>query len=132
MTDEVNLDQVMARRFDLDQEISLREAQFKESIAPLREELNLCETYIKSTMQQQGLSQLKTDAGMTYFTTKSSVSIVDWDAALAKIQADGLWHFLTKKVSTTAVKEYIEEHKAVPPGVKLEQYQDLSWRRGKA
>ncbi|MHB8388018.1 MAG: hypothetical protein ACYDBH_00385 [Acidobacteriaceae bacterium] len=131
MDTEVNLEIVMARRFDLVEQMAIIQGKHKAELAPLAEEVNLCETFIKDEMNRSGMQQCKTSSGMAFFTTKDSVTVENFDETLAEIREKGLWQLLNKAVNKTAVKEYIEVNKAVPPGVKYDSYKDLSWRRGK-
>lgn len=157
MTDELSLDAVMARRFELVEQQAVIAGRHKTELAPLNEELSLCETFIKDLMNKSGLQQAKTDAGMAFFTTKDSVTVKDmdqvirfmldqapplqrngktvdpdmWKAVLDHIYAHGMWGLLNKAVNKTAAKELIEA-KTPPPGVEYSSYKDLSWRRGKA
>lgn len=157
MTDtaqEVSLDQVMARRFELVEQQAIIANRHKTELAPINEELNLCETYIKDLMNKSGMTQAKTDAGMAYFTTKDSVTVKDmdqvirtivgavpphpnlpessvsWSALVDYFIQHGLWSLLNKAVNKTAVKEMIAANQA-PGGVEYSSYRDLAWRRGK-
>lgn len=130
MTEELTVDTVMTRRFQLADEIDEVSRRHKVELEPLKSELELCETFIKSEMNKGNMQQLKIrDVGMAFFTTKSKCVVEDFEAALAEIKEKGLWHMLTKAVSKEAVKDYIEEYKETPPGVRFEQFKDLSWRR---
>ena len=152
MTEELNLDVVMARRFELVEQQAAIAARHKAELAPYAEELNLCETFIKDHMNKAGLQQAKTDAGMAFFTTKDSVTVRNmdevirfmlaaapapagvtpeqWAASIDHIYAHGMWGLLNKAVNKTAAKELIEAN-TPPPGVEYSSYKDLSWRRGK-
>lgn len=155
MSDEITLDVVMARRFELVEQMGVIAGRHKAELAPLGEELNLCEVFIKDHMNKAGLQQAKTDAGMAFFTTKDSVTVKDMDAAIGfmvdsaavnapadidpgvvrrmldHVKAHGMWGLLNKAVNKTAAKELIEA-KTPPPGVEYSSYKDLGWRRGKA
>jgi len=127
---ELTVDTVMTRRFQLADEIDELSRRHKVELEPLKSELDLCETFIKSEMNKGNMQQLKIrDVGMAFFTTKTKCQVEDFEATLAEIQSKGLWHMLTKAVSKEAVKDYLDEHKVVPPGVRFEQFKDLSWRR---
>ena len=157
MSDEITVDQVMARRFELVEQMDVIAGRHKAELQPLAEELKVCELYIKDTMLKGGLQQIKTDAGMTYFTSKDSVTVKDmdevigfmlhaapiapaiqsagdpqamWDGILAHIQAHGLWGLLNRAVNKTSAKELIEAQ-TPPPGIEYSSYKDLAWRRGK-
>lgn len=149
-------DAVMARRFELGDEIAIIAGRHKAELAPLNEELELCEQFIKAHMLETGAQQFKTAAGhMAFFTTKDSVKVDDMPAVIGHIvdaareqplegveptvmqrvldhvKSYGLWTLLNNAVNKTAAKELIEANKA-PPGVSYSAYKDLSWRRGKA
>ena len=155
MTEEVSLDAVMSRRFELDDEITRIANQQKAALAPLVEELKLCETYIKGELTASGAQSWKssTTGHHTYFTTKDSVTVKDmdgvirfmlaaappadilpdhtlWPAILDHIATHGMWGLLNKAVNKTAAKELIEAQ-TPPPGVEYSAYKDLAWRRGK-
>jgi hypothetical protein len=133
MTDEVTIDDVMTRRFDLAEQIDSLAAEYKTKAAPLNEELELCESFIRTEMIKTGSQNWKsaTTGHATHFTTKSKCQVSDFEATLAEIRAHELWHLLTKAVSKEAVKEYIAEHNTPPPGVTYSEYRDLAWSRGK-
>ena len=131
MTDELSRSEVITRRFELDEQISIIQGRHKLELAPLVEELSMCERFVADSMNKANDQSVKIDGvGMTYFTSKSKCQVRDWDATLAKIQAEGLWHLLTHAVSKEAMKEYIETNKESPPGVEFTTFKDLSWRRG--
>lgn len=133
MADEVTIDDVMTRRFDLAEQLDRLAAEHKAACAPLNAELDLCETFIRTEMLKAGTQNWKsaTTGHSTHFTTKSKCQVQDFEATLAEIRANGLWHLLAKAVSKEAVKEYIDEHKKPPPGVNYSEYRDLAWSRGK-
>lgn len=129
MTD-LTVDTVMTRRFQLADEIDEVSRRHKLELEPLKSELELAEQFIKMEMNNSNMQQLKIrDVGMAFFTTKTKCVVEDFEAALAEIREKGLWHMLTKAVSKESVKDYIEEYKQPPPGVRFEQFKDLSWRR---
>ena len=130
MNDEVNLDEVMARRFDLVEQASIIANRHKAELAPLNEELGMCEAFIKGEMLKSGMQQCKTGAGMAFFTTKDSCSVEDWDAVLAFIQDTGAWQLLNHAINKTAAREMIDAQ-TPPPGIKFDSYKDLAWRKGK-
>jgi hypothetical protein len=159
MTDEVNIDEVMTRRFELADQMDQIVARQKAELAPLSEELALCEAFIKAELLKTGAQQWKSSSTghMTFWTTKDSVTVEDmgqvihrilaespppdtliggsnaggvWEAILTHIQETGLWGLLNKAVNKTAVKEMIEAQQQ-PPGVKYVSFRDLAWRKGK-
>ena len=132
MTDEINLDDVMTRRFDLDEQASILMGKHKLELAPLIEEMKLCESFIKAELLKSGAQQWKSASTghQTFWTTKDSVTVDDWDTVLAYIKANNAYELLNHAVSKTVVKEMIEAQ-TPPPGVKYVSFKDLAWRRGR-
>lgn len=128
---DISIDDVMTRRFALVEEIAIIQGRHKSELEPLNDELNMCEQFIKAEMLKQNMQQVKTGAGMAFFTTKDSVTVDDFDAFIEHIRSSGDWQLLNKAANKTATKEFLETNKAPPPGVKYDSYRDLSWRRGK-
>lgn len=153
---ELTIDTVMTRRFELDEAISVVESRCKAEIAPLAEELSMCENYIRSELLANGTQQWKSanTGHSTHFTTKTRCTVGDmnqvvdcvlsaatplngytpeqWAGVLRHIADHALWIMFTNAVRKETVKEYIETNKAPPPGVNYSEYRDLVWSRGKA
>ena len=89
MSEEVNLDEVMSRRFELDEQITARQLAHKAELLPLVEEMNLCEQFVKSELIKQGAQNwTSTKTGHhTHFMTKDSVTVEDMDAVIDCILA---------------------------------------------
>ncbi len=133
MTDEVSRSEVITRRFELDEQISLIEARHKAELAPLEDEPSLCEKFVADSMNKANEQSVKIDGvGMTFFTTQDSVRVGDWDAVLAYIVENKAYELLNHAVSKSTVKEILEAKNPLPPGVTYEARKVLAWRRGKA
>lgn len=132
MTQELTVDLAMNQRFKLVEEIAIIQGRHKAELEPLLEVVALCESFIKDEMTKGNMQSLKTAAGhQAYFTTKDSVKVSDWDAALAYIKENSAYHLLNQAVNKTATKEFIEAHQTPPPGVEYSSFKDLAWRKGK-
>jgi hypothetical protein len=133
MAEELNRSEVIARRFELDEQITIIQGRHKAELAPLQEELVLCERFVADSMIQSGEQSVKIENGnMTYFTTQDSVKMGNWDEFIAYVQATGDFELLNHAANKTHVKEIIETINAPPPGVSYESRKVLAWRRGKA
>lgn len=161
MSEEVNLDEVMSRRFELDEQITARQLAHKAELAPLVEEMQLCESFVKSELLKTG-AQNWTSARtghQTYFTTKDSVTVEDMDAVIdcilaaaplppkdpdsAYFMSDDGWTRILRHIHANGL--WILLNKAVNktaarevieagtpvPGVKFTSFRDLCWKRGK-
>lgn len=132
MSDGLERSTVMARRFLLEERIAIMEGRHKAELEPLQLELVLCERYIAKTMNDAKEQQFSIGGlGQCFFQTHDTVKVKDWNQALGFIRANELWHMLTQAANKTSVKEYIELHTAVPPGLLYETRKVLAWRKAR-
>ena len=93
------------------------EAKVKDEVTTLKNKLDKLEAYLKTQMDAQGLTSFKSDYGTAFLTTTDYANVGDWDAVLTFVRENEAYDMLTKSVSKTAVRGYIESNKAVPPGI---------------
>lgn len=73
--------------------------------------------WMKEQADAQGLTQLKSLHGTIFWKPVDFAQVQDWDAVRDFIVQNEFWDMLEHRVSKTAVRAYIEEHKQIPPGV---------------
>jgi hypothetical protein len=111
------VDQVLAAYLELrKQRDELKKSQAEE-MAPIQEKMRSCQVWVQKQLQTQGLTNFKGESGIAFLQTDTTVSVKDWDAMFAWIQAQNLWQFLEHRVSKSVVTDYIEATKEVPPGL---------------
>lgn len=93
------------------------EAEVKERVSDLKNKMEKLEAYLKTQMDEQGLTSFKSDYGTAFLTTTDYANVADWDAVLTFIRNNDAFDMLEKRVSKIAVRGYIEANKAIPPGV---------------
>lgn len=93
----------------------------KEELAPFNDKLKKLEAWLLREMQQQGADSIKTPGGTAYQSTIVKPVVNDWDVLLQHVQDEGLWAMLERRVSKTAVEEYMESTGTAPPGVSISQ-----------
>ena len=149
---EVSIEQVMARRFELVEQMAIIAGRHKNELAPLGEELDLCEQYIWQAMGE--LQQVSTTFGTAFFKGGSRAQLdkdafptllryivesafldsrpdprATTDDIVEHILTHGRFQLLKKDVSKTAVEEIVEAEKTPPPGVKYETFRTLQFRK---
>jgi hypothetical protein len=128
---ELTLDDVMAQRFALVEQIAIIQGKHKAELEPFNEELAMCEAFIQRHMITNGLQSAKTAAGQAFFKSADSVTVEDAEAFFDYVFEHGARELLNNAANKTAVKEFIEANKAVPPGIKFDSFRKLNWMRGK-
>lgn len=113
----VNVDQVIAAYMTLRSQKDSIEAATKEKVSGIKAKMEKLEAWIKTQADAQGVTSFKTKHGTAFLTTTDYANVADWDAVLEFIQSKGAFEMLEKRVSKTAVRNYVENDKFVPPGV---------------
>lgn len=113
----VNVDQVIAAYMTLRSKKDAIEAETKQKVSELKVKMDKLEAWIKTQADEQGVTSFKTKHGTAFLTTTDYANVADWDAVLEFIQTNGAFEMLEKRVSKTAVRNYVENEKFVPPGV---------------
>ena len=93
------------------------EGEVKDRIANIKTKMDKLEAFLKTQMDAQGLTSFKSDYGTAFLTTTDYASVADWDSVLDFIRTNEAYDMLEKRVSKIAVRGYIEQTKAVPPGI---------------
>ena len=112
-----NIGDVIRTYMKLREQKSTIEAEVKERVSELKAKMEKLEAYLKTQMDAQGLTSFKSDFGTAFLTTTDYANVADWDAVLGFIRDNEAFDMLEKRVSKVAVRGYIEQTKAVPPGI---------------
>ena len=105
------------------------EAEAKEKVSKIKEQMAKLEAYIKERADEQGVDSFKTKVGTAFLTTVDFAQVADWDATLEFIKDNEAYDLLEKRVSKRAVRGYIEEQKEVPAGINYGTRIDVNVRR---
>lgn len=108
---------------------AVTEAEVKERVDAIKAKMTKLEAYLKEQMDAQGLTSFKSDYGTAFLTTTDFANVADWDAVLGFIRENDAYDMLEKRVSKNAVRAYMEQTKAVPPGVNYGTKLDVNIRK---
>lgn len=125
----VKVDDVIATYMKLRGQKEAIEAQMKEQTAAIKAKMEKLESWIKEQADVQGVTSFKTKHGTAFLTTTDYANVADWDAMLAFVRENEAYDLFEKRVSKTAVRGYIEQTKAVPPGVNYGTRLDVNIRK---
>lgn len=113
----VNVDDVIATYMKLRDQKAAIEGEVKEKVSTIKAKMEKLESWIKEKADAEGVTSFKTKHGTAFLTTTDYANVADWDAVLNFIQENQAFDMLQKRVSKTAVRGYIDQTKAVPPGI---------------
>jgi hypothetical protein len=105
------------------------EAETKEKVKGIKDNMAKLEGWIKEQADKQGVKSFKTDHGTAFLTTTDFAQVADWDAVLDYIKTNDAFDMLEKRVSKTAVRGYIDKNKSVPSGVNYGTRIDVNVRK---
>ncbi len=103
--------------------------EYKEKDAELEAKLDKLEEALKAEMDKLGVESLRTPHGTAFKTFKDYVTIESWESFFAWMLKEKAYHFLTRSVAKSAVKEYLTETERLPPGLRYERELEVQVRR---
>lgn len=121
--------QMIERYLQLRRLIHDKEAGHKKELAPLVELRAQLEGALLGYLNENDIDSTRSDAGIAFKSTATSVSVKDWQATLTFIRERQLWDLLEARVSKTAALEMLEEKSETIPGVDISQVTVLRVRQ---
>lgn len=125
----LTIDQVIGAYLKLRNKKEAIEAETKDKVKGIKDQLLKLEAWIKEKADAEGVTSFKTEHGTAFLTTTDYANVADWDSVLNFILENEAFDMLEKRVSKTAVRGYIEATKAVPSGVNYGTRIDVNVRK---
>jgi hypothetical protein len=95
-----------------------REAAHKEAMeAQFSRRMDEIEGKMLQRLNNGNMTQVKTTEGTAFKKTNTRYSVGNPDELFAWIEANGQTDMLKRDIRQAAVADYLEEHKALPPGI---------------
>lgn len=91
--------------------------EHKAKVEKVSKLLGTLESQFMEHFNQTGSTQVKAGGGTVFVKTTDFAQVRDWDEVLEFIKHNEAYEFLERRVSKTAVSEYVKENNVVPPGV---------------
>lgn len=109
--------------------IARAEAAHKEATAPLKEKLAALESWLTAKAQEDGLENVKTEAGTVYWSVHHKATVAAREPFFAHCRENNAWDLVEARASKTAVKSYVEAHGVPPPGVDYSSVRVFNFRK---
>jgi hypothetical protein len=104
-------------------------ARHEEELKPFVDIQNALTAWFTAKLDTVGAKSVKTDKGTVYQSTRYSASLSDPKAFMDYVIDNKSWDLLDRKANSTAVRDFIEQHKSEPPGVRLSAIRTVGVRR---
>jgi hypothetical protein len=109
--------------------IKALDTEHKNTMGPLREELDRQNEELLAQLNAVGAESVRTAAGTAYKLIKRSASIADAAAFWEYVRTNEEWDLLDRRVNLSAATEYVAEHNQPPPGVNYSSHYEVGVRR---
>lgn len=97
--------------------------------APLQGILLELEGKLDAALQANNAESLKTSSGTCYSSVRHSASLADPQAFMDFVINNKKFELLDRRANTTAVKDFIKDNNAPPPGVNFNAVRTIGVRR---
>lgn len=102
----------------------------KDELAPVNEKMMMIENWLLGELTTAESDSITAKGvGTAFKSTRTSAKIDDWETVLKHIKEEELWHMLERRISKTAVEEYIEANGEPPEGVHITREITVQVRR---
>ena len=106
------------------------DAEHKARVAEIDAQMKNAEAFLLNHLNESGLDRVGVGAGTVFVQVKTMPSIKDKGALIDFIKQTGNVELLQARVSSTAVKEYMEHNEnQLPPGVEVTTAREVTIRR---
>lgn len=79
--------------------------------------MRVIETQLMAFLNDGKIDSIKTDGGTAFKRTETSITVADQAAFSRYVIGGEHWKLIDFRASKSGVKEFLEEHKELPPGV---------------
>jgi hypothetical protein len=114
---DITIDKAIAAVIKLRNKKAELEAEVKHKVTAIKEKIDKLEGFLKVRADEMGVTSFKTDEGTAFLTTSDFANVADWSAVLEFIKENGAYDLLEKRVNKSAVRVYMDQLNAVPPGI---------------
>lgn len=112
-----DLTELVAMRRALTEKKSEITSEYNKQNAKLQELLVGVETKIRAAMNAAGLKSARTDIGTVTLRTSTKYNVTDWDEIDALVKETGDTSFYQRRISTTRLRQYLDEGNDIPEGI---------------
>ncbi len=103
--------------------------EHEEKCRPLKELRDLLTGWMQEFLEKTGSDSIKTAHGTCYSTTRYTASLADPQAFMNFVIENSAWDLINRTANPTAVRDYVAEKGALPPGVNLNALRTVGVRR---
>ena len=111
------------------QQVALLEAALSEETKPLLRLQSRLSGSFDAHLEATGATSARTPSGTVHLNTRYTASVEDADAFMEFVKENNKFDLLERRASAIVVRDYAEEHKELPPGVRLTAIRSIGVRK---
>lgn len=124
-----NIDDLVAAYVKVRDAKAQYQTSVDQKLAKYDEAMIKLESMLMQQLQAAGVDSAKTPSGTAYKSTKTFVSVGDWDTFLEHVVQNEAWWMLERRVNKSGALQWNEAHGSMPPGVNVRQELTINVRR---
>lgn len=131
MTTQTKADDLVAKYIKLRDFKDRVDSEYKAKLSQINDAMDNIEQNMLTFLNESGVDSAKTPFGTFFKRTSTSARVADWDVVLQFIMDNDMTNMLEKRVSKSAVEEYIAINGKSPPGVDVVRKVEVGVNRPK-
>lgn len=92
-------------------------AEFDGKVAPVDEAMARIEAHMMKVLTDLGSDRIGGATGVAFKSTVNSATVADKELFREFVRANDAWELADIRAQKTAIKDYIEQHDDLPPGI---------------
>lgn len=116
---ELTVDEQVAKYLEIRDLIKQLDDAHDAKLKPLREIQERVAGWLQEFMDRNGSEAVKTKHGTAYTTTRYSATLPDPEAFMRFVIENEKFELMDRRANLTAVKDYVEANRTLPPGCNL-------------
>lgn len=101
----------------------------KRAREPYTKVLDRLQGMMEEFLNNSGVKSAKTERGTFYQSTRVTATLADPEAFIRFVERTAKFDLLERRANATAVRDYVKENGALPPGCTLNQINTIGVRR---
>lgn len=126
-----NVEAIIAKYIELRDAIDAAKAAYESKVAGFKQAQEGIEAYLMGLANTTGQTSFGCAAGTAFVTTQNSCSVANKEEFVSFVREKDAWPLLNVAANKTNVKEYLDAHNELPPGVNWTSMKVIQIRRGK-
>lgn len=113
----MSTDVIIEKYIQLRDKKAALKAEFDGKVAPVDEAMARIEAYMMKVLTDLGSDRIGGATGVAFKSTVNSATVADKELFREFVRANDAWELADIRAQKTAIKDYIEQHDDLPPGI---------------